>query len=235
VAKDPRLYQRPVNVAQVATVPRLASWDKAGSPGLLELAEWLAEVDRVTIEMHVEAIARPLAVELSVGLAPGVEVTAGGRDLDNYLLPVAQRLGPEQITAAFATKRPGGSSYLAISTAVSDTIPPPTGRAVLLSGSASGTAWKQTLHEDLRSGGLALIRPGPVWLTVAISTGPGRVWTNLWKPLIDSLGPLLGEDPEQPFHPYDDRVVNLGLHHQRDPALGHDVVVHLWWGPAPPA
>ncbi len=100
---------------------------------------------------------------------------------------------------------------------------------------ASSTAWKQTLHEDLRRDGLAPIRPGPVWLTVAISTGPGRVWTNLWKPLIDSLGPLLGEDPEQPFHPYDDRVVNLGLHHQRDPALGHDVVVHLWWGPAPPA
>ena len=235
MAKAPRLYQRPVDLVRVATVPRLASWDKAGSPGQLKLAEWLAEVDRVTADMQVEAIARPLVVELHVGLAPGVEVTGGGRDLDNDLLPVAQRLGPEQIAAAFATKRPGGRSYLAISAAVPSNIQTPAGYVVVLSGSASGTAWKQALHEDLRAAGLGAIRSGPVWLTIAISTGSDRVWTNLWKPLIDSLGPLLGEGPSQPFHPYDDRIVDLGLHHQRDPALGHDVVVHVWWGPAPPA
>ena len=38
-------------------------------------------------------------------------------------------------------------------------------------------------------------------MTIGITTGPGRNWANIWKPLIDAFGPVLGENPERPFHP----------------------------------
>jgi hypothetical protein len=32
-------------------------------------------------------------------------------------------------------------------------------------------------------------------------------------PLMDAFGWVLCEDAAQPFHPHDDRIVSLGLHH----------------------
>src|SRR5215831_11398353 len=54
---------------------------------------------------HAEPVAAPtmaavdglLAVELTVGLPGHLSLTGGGRDLDNYLFPLAQRLGPARI------------------------------------------------------------------------------------------------------------------------------------------
>jgi hypothetical protein len=51
----------------------------------------------------------------------------------------------------------------------------------------------------------------------------------LWKPGIDALGLA---KPDRHFHPLDDRIVSLGLHRKIDDALGWDVVVEAWWGPA---
>jgi hypothetical protein len=60
----------------------------------------------------------------------------------------------------------------------------------------------------------------------------GRNWSTLWKPAIDALGPLLGmPDPNHPFRPSDDRIVDLTLHRNVDDALGHDVVVTVWCSP----
>jgi hypothetical protein len=50
----------------------------------------------------------------------------------------------------------------------------------------------------------------------------------VWKPLIDSFGPVLGEDPRRPFHPADERITSLGLHHSIDNTIGHDVIVEIW-------
>jgi hypothetical protein len=36
-------------------------------------------------------------------------------------------------------------------------------------------------------------------------------------------------NPELPFRPDDDRIVELELHRSIDDALGHDVVVEAWW------
>lgn len=75
----------------------------------------------------------------------------------------------------------------------------------------------------------AAIDPGPVGLTIALTTGPGRNWASLWKPLIDAFGPVLGEDPTRPFHPHDHRIVSLGLHHTIDTGIAHDVIIDAWW------
>jgi hypothetical protein len=40
---------------------------------------------------------------------------------------------------------------------------------------------------------------------------------------------VLGEDPTRPFHPHDDRIVSLGLHHTIDTGIAHDVIIDAWW------
>jgi len=52
----------------------------------------------------IAAVDGRLAVELSVGLRGELALTSGGRDLDNYLFPLAQRLGPARIAAMFGRK-----------------------------------------------------------------------------------------------------------------------------------
>jgi len=98
-----------------------------------------------------------------------------------------------------------------------------------MTGSYERTAWKQELHDRLVRADVTEVRPGPVGLQIAVTTGPGRNWAALWKPLIDAFGPVLGEDPLRPFHPRDDRIVSLGLHHHITGGIGHDVIIDVWW------
>jgi hypothetical protein len=148
-----------------------------------------------------------------VGFSDGVSLIDGGHDLDNYLLPVAQRLGPERVAAIFGRKIYGPSS-LAVGPAQPDTAAATPQFSTRMAGSYERREWKQKLHDRLAVRA-ATIDPGPVGLKIALSTGPGRNWAILWKPLIDAFGPVLGEDPTRPFHPHDDRIVSLGLHHHR--------------------
>jgi hypothetical protein len=209
----------------VAVEPELASWDKAGSPGQNRLARWLQEVDRIAT--GVAPTSGSIAVALDVALSTATPLDGGGRDVDNYLLPVVQRLGARAVAAAFATNRHQPISTLAIEPA-SATIEPVGSRHVaLLRGSSESSARKYQLRNSLVAAGIEEVPAGPIWLTVALATGPGRVWSNLWKPLIDSLGPILGERAANPFNASDDRIVELGLHHQLDTSLEHDVRVQL--------
>jgi hypothetical protein len=56
-----------------------------------------------------------------------------------------------------------------------------------------------------------------------------RNWASLCKPLIGAFGPVLGEDPTQPFHPHDDRIVSLALHHTTGTSNARDVIIDVWW------
>lgn len=55
----------------------------------------------------VAAASGRVAVELTVGLPGHQPLIDGGRDLDNYLFPVAQQLGPERVAAMFGRKPTG--------------------------------------------------------------------------------------------------------------------------------
>lgn len=101
-----------------------------------------------------------------------------------------------------------------------------------LTGSYTRPEWKYALRERLVQARVSPVPPGPVGIDIALTTGPGRNWASLWKPLLDSLGPILGERPDLLFHPYDDRIVSLGLHHDVAAGVGHDVIIAAWWGAA---
>ena len=84
-------------------------WDRAGHPSQVKLARFLAHVDAIAGPVLATVSGR-VAAELIVGFSDGVSLTDGGHDLDDYLFPVAQRLGPERVAAIFGRKIHGPSS-----------------------------------------------------------------------------------------------------------------------------
>jgi hypothetical protein len=154
-----------------------------------------------------------------------------GRDLDNYLYPLARTFGAHRIAAAFGRKAHQPRSTIAVGPAVpvSGPLEPPQ-LSIRTSMSATTTAWKQAVHEACEAAVAGPTAAGPVALRIRLGVSSSRNWTALWKPAIDSLGPVLGiSNPELPFRPDDDRIVELELHRSIDDALGHDVVVEAWW------
>jgi hypothetical protein len=220
------VYRRPTGVMRQSVKPQLASWDRAGHPSQVKLRRFLAHVDAIAGPV-LAAVSGRVGAELIVGFSDGVSLIDGGHDLDNYLFPVAQRLGPERVAAIFGRKIHGPSS-LAVGPAQPGTAGGTPQFSARMAGSYQRTEWKQELHDQLAVQA-ATIDPGPAGLTIALTTGPGRNWASLWKPLIDAFGPVLGEDSTRPFHPHDDRIVSLGLHHTIDTAIGHDVIIDAWW------
>jgi hypothetical protein len=220
------VYRRPVGAMRQSVKPQLASWERAGHPSQVKLGRFLAHVDAIAGPVLATVSGR-VAAELIVGFSDGASLIDGRHDLGNYLIPVAQRLGPERLAAIFGRKIHGPSS-LAVGHARPDTAEPTPQFSIRMAGSYERRAWKQELHDRLAEQA-ATIEPGPVELKIALTTGPGRNWASLWKPLIDAFGPVLGEDPTVPFHPHDDRIVSLGLHHTIDTGIAHDVIVDAWW------
>jgi hypothetical protein len=206
--------------------PQLASWERAAHPSQVKLRRFLAHVDAIGGPTLTRVSGR-VAAELIIGLSDGVSLIDGGHDLDNYLLPVAQRLGPGRVAAIFGRKIHGPSS-LAVGPAQPDTAQAAPQFSTRMTGSYERKEWKQTLHDRLAVQA-ATVDPGPVGLTIALTTAQGRNWASLWKPLIDAFGPVLGEDPTRPFHPHDDRIVTLGLHHTIGTGIAHDVIIDAWW------
>ena len=204
--------------------PQLASWDNAGSPGQVRLGDFLDHAEAAAAPM-MAAVDGLLAVELMVGLPGELSLTGGGRDLDNYLFPLAQRLGPGRIAAMFGQKV-HGPSFPAVGRAQQDHGTSPPQFSAQIAGSYVRKEWKTTLRERLLQAQHPVLESGPIGMTINITTGPGRNWANVWKPLIDAFGPVLGENPERPFHPNDDRITSLGLHHNVNTAIGHDVINH---------
>jgi hypothetical protein len=109
----------------------------AGHPSQVRLARFLAEVETVAAPMMAAGQGR-VAVELIVGLPSAVRVMSGGRDLDNYLFPVAQRLGPGRLAAVFGRKIHGPSG-LAVGPAEPETTTTPPRITIRMAGSYART------------------------------------------------------------------------------------------------
>jgi len=227
-----RLYARPDMAARIplAREPVLESWNGREHPDQLRLRAYLD-----TVAAQVGSAAWPAqesrVVELIVGLPSTSPVDRGGRDLDNYLFPVARRLGAGRIAAAFARKVHQQGSTIAIGPAAPGIdLPSSLPLSVRTSVSTDSRAWKEAVHRACRDVVTEPLPAGPVALRIQFSVSTRRNWAALWKPAIDALGPVLGiPDPAHPFRPADDRVVDLELHRHIDDALVHDVVIKAWW------
>ncbi|MFJ2028599.1 hypothetical protein [Streptosporangium sp. NPDC087985] len=224
-------FARPTTTPRVLrTHPVLESWERADHPDQRRLRTYLDEVEALA-DACVPVSSGRLAIELIVGLPGNLTLTKGGRDLDNYLMPIARRIGAGRLDAAFARKRHAETSTFAVSVAVrADGLPCEPQLRVRTKGSSESSAWKQQIHDACSAVVSAPLPQGPVALCIRFRVSSQRNWSTLWKPAIDALGPLLGmADPGKPFRPDDDRVVDLALHRVIDDALSHDVDIAVWW------
>jgi hypothetical protein len=176
--------------------PRLASWNKAGDADQVRLARYLATAGEL-LRPHYARLTGPLALRLDVGL-PQAAGLPDQRDLDNYLLPLATRLSqstPGAFTCVWGTKQHSASSFVRIEQAV----PAPAAPSfdccytVRTDTSSQSEKFKEQIRDQLATA--RPLPPGPVGMQLCFTLGPGRNWLNLWKPVIDALGQILGRAP----------------------------------------
>jgi hypothetical protein len=160
-----------------------------------------------------------LALRLDVGLPVTIPLLAE-HDLDNYVFPLAKYLVAmtgRSFASVWCTKRHAAESFVRSGDRFN----------VRTSASASSTAYKQQIHDQLADA--RTLSEGPVSLQLAFVVGPSRNWLNLWKPTIDALDPLLGRTrPGRAWHPRDGRIVELGLHCAVDPDLVNDILISVF-------
>jgi hypothetical protein len=108
--------------------PRLASWNRAGDPDQIRLADYLDAAEAL-LRPSREQLLGPLALRLDVGV-PSSASLLDQRDLDNYLLPLAKRLsGAHEGTLAcvWGTKKHASASMVRLEHAAPAAAAPPPG------------------------------------------------------------------------------------------------------------
>jgi hypothetical protein len=208
--------------------PVLAGHQVAGSTRKERLAT-LADDVRLLDGEDLRARPDPLGLRLEIGL-PNVVPLLASNDLCTFLYPMVSRLTAatgRPLVSVWASKRHARTSSVAVVPARPARDP---GGAqqfeVRTTASIVTAAFRQQVHKQI-----AAARPlpaGGVALQLSFLVGPRRVWQNLWKVTIDSLGPLLEHavDVPEPVGP-EGRITDLGLHCVVDPAAGHDVVIAI--------
>lgn len=225
----PRFYARPGEQRHLLNVqPALASWDKAGSPGMVRQGAFIDDAYSVVAD-GIAAASDPLAMWLDIGLPDDVPLLALN-DLDNYLFPLvpdlARRVG-RQFASVWASKRHGANSSIGVGQALG--VADPGGEYVFevrTTVSAERTAYKETIRDQLTAA--TPLPDGGVTLQLAFVVGPVRAWANLWKPTIDALGAVLGRnDGATEWNIRDGRITELGLHCTINPDRGRDVEIAI--------
>ncbi|MFD2082759.1 hypothetical protein SAMN05421678_111207 [Actinopolymorpha cephalotaxi] len=222
-------YARPEGPAlELETQPRLASWDAASHPSQLRLRHYLQHAAGL-VAPTLGAMTGSWSLWLDVGLPETVPVL-DQHDLDNFAYPLAQHLSRETtsgLVSVWCTKSHRASSFIRVGPAVAR--PDLDGASTIsvhTTASASSSAYKQQIHEQVARHAVAL-PDGPVALELAFTVGR-RNWLNLWKPTIDALEPLLGRTtPGRNWHPRDGRITDLGLHLAKDLSLGYAVRIDI--------
>lgn len=224
------MFAKPdTDLVRLGVKPQLASWDAAGHPSQVRLKAFLTDAYEIC-RQRLDLLPDPLALRLDIG-HPATTPLLEQHDLDNYLYPLAthlSRLSGRQFVSVWGTKQHAESSYIGVTQAVPISKAAGFGQVIEFQTTASGgsRAFKEQIDQELAAA--VALPDGPVMLHVCFGVGPGRVWSNLWKPTIDALGRLLGRTtPDRPWHPRDGRIVELGLSNHLEPSLGNDVAISI--------
>jgi hypothetical protein len=223
------LFNRPGGHAVLLSrQPVLASPDAGDQPWQPPLGVYLEELEA---DLAWTPRGEHLALELDVALPASMPLLSRGHDLDDYLVPVVDRLGVIRFDAVFATKRRGVRSSIRLGPATPAGEPPPPPQvSVRTTASATSIDWKQQLNGACAAVTTAPAPVGGVAVELRFSVSRRRNWSALWKPAIDSLGPILGvPDPTRPYRADVARITTLALHRRFDDTLGHRVQVEVWW------
>jgi hypothetical protein len=184
------------NEIPLSVQPRLESWDATGSPSQLALAGYLDHLEAVLKQPASLLDKDPLVLKLSVGLPTTTDLTGGGRDLDNYVFPVIRRLGAARFVSVWANKSHGASSVAIDGAVQRETVLPDWQFGCAVTRSSSQTsAWKHEVAAQMGLHAIPVTGDGPVELQLSFRLHPRRNWSMVWKPAIDALGCVLGDDP----------------------------------------
>ncbi len=201
--------------------------EKSDHPNQIQLRAFL---DDAALLLSSSAIGGPCALRLDVGLPAAVDLL-DKRDLDNYAKPLATRLSNDRLVSIWCTKQHAERSFVRLEAAKARPLPPTDLLVVTTTASWDGHAAQEQIAEATAD--RAQLPEGPVRLDLSFVVGPSRNWLNLWKPTIDSLGALLGNDhPFRPWNPRDGRVTELAMHRSVDPSLGYNVTIGVSATPA---
>lgn len=152
----------------------------------------------------------------------------GGGDLDNYLFPIVRRLGANRFNSVFGIMAHKQGSTIAITPSRQGDAAPPPNMRVRTPVSTSSKNWKAQVNAACAAA--CLVTPpnldgGPLAVDIEFQVSEQRNWSTLWKPAIDSLGPVLGlTNPARSYMPNDDRIVSLGLHRSIGNGVCHCLV-----------
>ena len=139
-----RIFARPTGAMHVLRLsPVLESWEARDHPDQRRLETYLDEVEALVLASTLTP-SDHIAVDLTVGLPIGVSLTGGGRDLDNYLFPIARRIGAGRIDAVYGRKRYAAASAIGVSTMPQEYDPPSEPHLIVRTTvSSQSPAWKQ--------------------------------------------------------------------------------------------
>lgn len=222
------IYSRPGPALELTVDPALESWDKAGTPSQVRLTGFLNSLEELFGD-HL-LMPPPLALDLVVGLSRSVSLTSGGHDLDNYLYPIVRRFGHHRFFAVFAQKVHGTSSVAFGQTTRLDEVTWAPQMRCRTTSSGQSLRWKSEVAEACRACAPSEAIQGPIALDVHFRLSGKRNWAQQWKPTIDALGAVLGnQDPSKPYNTMDDRIVRLGLFRTVDDGMGWDIDVEVAW------
>src|SRR4051812_4779789 len=102
---------RPTTSGVLGVQPRLESWNSRDHPDQVALRAYL---DRVEAVIGTTLVLDDISVALSIGLPPTAPIAGGGRDIDNYLLPIVRRLGMNRCVSAHGEKRHRPTSAIGV-------------------------------------------------------------------------------------------------------------------------
>lgn len=219
------------HVLRLPVQPRLASWNANHHPDQRAVQHYLDEVEAAVVPVIDVHRGAPLYLRVHAALPEGAELLRG-HDVENYLTPLAQRLRNLPFVHARGTKAVGGESFIEVGLADAGLQEHRCGFSSITvrgTGAAGTNSWKRDLREQIIQSGASRAPPGPLTMAIVIRCSPKRAWHNLWKPLGDALGPILGESGTNPFHPADDRIVDLTLSFEPSEEVGWDVEARVYW------